>query len=192
MLVSGCHFGDCHYMFGNERAAEQFDRTKAVVRLLGIEDSAAPAGVDQRGRGHAVRGSDQRIHRPGSRAGAESAQFDGEYKEVTLQQLAELAKQTKAWACYDCGKCTATCPISRAGGRAQSPKASIGHQSSRAAGHFRQRHSVPLSDLLTVRSPLPGRGGLHRPGAEAAGSGPRRGCGPGLSRTAGLCNPLCE
>ncbi|MCP5109539.1 MAG: hypothetical protein GY953_01750, partial [bacterium] len=33
-----------------------------------------------------------------------------------MQQLAELAKQAKAWACYDCGKCTATCPISRAGG----------------------------------------------------------------------------
>jgi len=29
---------------------------------------------------------------------------------------ADLAKQTRAWACYDCGKCTATCPISRAGG----------------------------------------------------------------------------
>jgi Fe-S oxidoreductase len=31
---------------------------------------------------------------------------------VTMQ---ELAKQTNAWACYDCGKCTATCPISRSG-----------------------------------------------------------------------------
>lgn len=39
VLVSGCHFGDCHYMFGNERAAEQFERTKAVVRLLGIEEA---------------------------------------------------------------------------------------------------------------------------------------------------------
>jgi F420-non-reducing hydrogenase iron-sulfur subunit len=38
VLVSGCHFGDCHYMFGNERAAEQFERTKKVVRLLGIEE----------------------------------------------------------------------------------------------------------------------------------------------------------
>lgn len=28
----------------------------------------------------------------------------------------ELARQTKTWACYDCGKCTATCPISRVGG----------------------------------------------------------------------------
>lgn len=29
--------------------------------------------------------------------------------------MQELAKQTNAWACYDCGKCTATCPISRSG-----------------------------------------------------------------------------
>jgi Fe-S oxidoreductase len=30
-------------------------------------------------------------------------------------EMQELAKRTRAWACYDCGKCTATCPISRAG-----------------------------------------------------------------------------
>jgi len=29
--------------------------------------------------------------------------------------MQELAKLTNAWACYDCGKCTATCPISRSG-----------------------------------------------------------------------------
>ncbi len=33
-----------------------------------------------------------------------------------MLELAEAAKNTQAWACYDCGKCTATCPISRAGG----------------------------------------------------------------------------
>ena len=38
VLVSGCHFGDCHYIFGNERAVEQFDKTKAMVKLLGLED----------------------------------------------------------------------------------------------------------------------------------------------------------
>jgi len=37
VLVSGCHFGDCHYIFGNERAAEQFEKTKNMVKLLGIE-----------------------------------------------------------------------------------------------------------------------------------------------------------
>ena len=37
VLVSGCHFGDCHYIFGNERAVEQFDKTKQVIDVLGIE-----------------------------------------------------------------------------------------------------------------------------------------------------------
>jgi F420-non-reducing hydrogenase iron-sulfur subunit len=38
VLVSGCHFGDCHYIFGNHRAVEQFQRTRNVVRLLGLEE----------------------------------------------------------------------------------------------------------------------------------------------------------
>ena len=38
MLVSGCHFGDCHYIFGNERAVEQFEKTMEIVKLLGIDE----------------------------------------------------------------------------------------------------------------------------------------------------------
>ncbi len=33
-----------------------------------------------------------------------------------MPELVEAAKKTRAWACYDCGKCTATCPIARTGG----------------------------------------------------------------------------
>ncbi|HUU94806.1 MAG TPA: (Fe-S)-binding protein [Phycisphaerae bacterium] len=33
-----------------------------------------------------------------------------------MPELADVAKTTRAWACYDCGKCTATCPIARVGG----------------------------------------------------------------------------
>ncbi|MCP4593221.1 MAG: hydrogenase iron-sulfur subunit [bacterium] len=38
VLVSGCHFGDCHYIFGNERAVEQFEKTMRVVQMLGLEE----------------------------------------------------------------------------------------------------------------------------------------------------------
>ncbi len=38
VLVSGCHFGDCHYIFGNYRAVEQFDKTKALVKTLGFDE----------------------------------------------------------------------------------------------------------------------------------------------------------
>jgi len=30
--------------------------------------------------------------------------------------LAEIARKGRAWGCYDCGKCTGTCPIARVGG----------------------------------------------------------------------------
>jgi len=38
VLVSGCHFGDCHYVFGNYRAVDQFEKTKQLIQLLGIEE----------------------------------------------------------------------------------------------------------------------------------------------------------
>jgi Fe-S oxidoreductase len=34
---------------------------------------------------------------------------------MPMPEIDETAKTTRAWACYDCGKCTATCPIARAG-----------------------------------------------------------------------------
>ena len=33
-----------------------------------------------------------------------------------MVELGEVMKKSRAWACYDCGKCTATCPIARVGG----------------------------------------------------------------------------
>ncbi len=33
-----------------------------------------------------------------------------------MAELRERARATRAWACYDCGKCTAACPVARVGG----------------------------------------------------------------------------
>ena len=38
VLVSGCHFGDCHYINGNERAVEQFEKTMNMIKLLGLDE----------------------------------------------------------------------------------------------------------------------------------------------------------
>ena len=37
VLVSGCHFEDCHYSFGAKKAAEQFKKLAKIVSLLGLE-----------------------------------------------------------------------------------------------------------------------------------------------------------
>jgi Fe-S oxidoreductase len=63
-----------------------------------------------------------------------------------MPELAEAAKNTRAWACYDCGKCTATCPISRAGGD-YSPRR---HVLATNLGHQREFHANgTLASCLT-------------------------------------------
>ncbi|MBC8422842.1 hydrogenase iron-sulfur subunit [bacterium] len=39
VLVSGCHLGDCHYIFGNHWAIKQFDVTREMLRMLGLEEN---------------------------------------------------------------------------------------------------------------------------------------------------------
>jgi coenzyme F420-reducing hydrogenase delta subunit len=38
VLVSGCHFGDCHYLEGNYKSAKRMFLLKTVLKDLGIED----------------------------------------------------------------------------------------------------------------------------------------------------------
>jgi coenzyme F420-reducing hydrogenase delta subunit len=38
VLVSGCHFGDCHYLEGNYKGAKRMFLLKSVLKDLGIED----------------------------------------------------------------------------------------------------------------------------------------------------------
>lgn len=37
VLVSGCHFEDCHYSFGARKAAEQYKKLEKIVYMLGFE-----------------------------------------------------------------------------------------------------------------------------------------------------------
>ena len=55
----------------------------------------------------------------------------------------DLAKETNAWACYDCGKCTSTCPITRAGAD-YSPRRHV------LAANLGGREKVVPNDSLSV------------------------------------------
>ena len=37
VLVSGCHFEDCHYSFGAKNAAEQYKKIEKIIFMLGFE-----------------------------------------------------------------------------------------------------------------------------------------------------------
>ncbi|MCD1296379.1 hydrogenase iron-sulfur subunit [Methanocella sp. CWC-04] len=38
VIVSGCHFGDCHYLEGNYKAAKRMFYLKRVLKSLGLDD----------------------------------------------------------------------------------------------------------------------------------------------------------
>ncbi|MEN6610382.1 MAG: hydrogenase iron-sulfur subunit [Methanoregulaceae archaeon] len=38
ILVSGCHFGDCHYLEGNFKAAKRMFMVKSLMKNMGLED----------------------------------------------------------------------------------------------------------------------------------------------------------
>jgi F420-non-reducing hydrogenase iron-sulfur subunit len=38
VIVSGCHFEDCHYISGSRKAEKMIDTTKRLMRLLGIDE----------------------------------------------------------------------------------------------------------------------------------------------------------
>jgi len=38
VLVSGCHFGDCHYLEGNYKAAKRMFMIKSLLKNIGLED----------------------------------------------------------------------------------------------------------------------------------------------------------
>ncbi|MCJ7794462.1 MAG: hydrogenase iron-sulfur subunit, partial [Methanoregulaceae archaeon] len=38
VLVSGCHFGDCHYLEGNLKGAKRMFMVKRLMKSIGLDD----------------------------------------------------------------------------------------------------------------------------------------------------------
>jgi len=113
VMVSGCHFGDCHYRFGNYRAVEQFKKTQALAALLGLEPERL------------------RLEWISAAEGVRFAEIMNEFV-ATVRALgpsplapedaapprpepasAAALSDTRAYACLECGRCTAACPVAR-------------------------------------------------------------------------------
>ncbi len=115
VLVAGCHLGDCHYISGNEKAQRMVAATKEALAVLGMEDRlhlewiSAAEGAKFAGTidefTERIRGlgpnpmKDARVERgtPGDASGT----------------LERVVQETGVMLCLECGKCEATCPITR-------------------------------------------------------------------------------
>jgi heterodisulfide reductase subunit D len=110
VLITGCHFGDCHYISGNERQVESFERVKALTDLLGLDQQRIGLEWISAAEGERFgRVMDEFVDRVTRLGPAPKAL--GANAEDTWQSR----EASTAWACFQCGKCTATCPVAVAG-----------------------------------------------------------------------------
>jgi Fe-S oxidoreductase/coenzyme F420-reducing hydrogenase delta subunit len=120
VMVSGCHFGDCHYMFGNYRAEEQFKKTTALVDLLGLGEGRLRLEWISAAEGarfaqtmneftETVRGAGRSPAAP-QESGAPGEQAASAMEPLTAEML---LGGSRAFTCLECGRCTAACPVAR-------------------------------------------------------------------------------
>jgi heterodisulfide reductase subunit D len=118
VMVSGCHFGDCHYRFGNHRAVEQYAKMQALVRLLGLEPERLRLEWISAAEG--VRFAEvmdefvAQVRRLGPSPIAPDGRIAEAFADAAAPAGTPVAFDTRAFAtCLECGRCTAVCPVAR-------------------------------------------------------------------------------
>jgi len=111
VMVSGCHFGDCHYIFGNYRAVEQHEKTKALVDMLGLEPERLRLEWISAAEGirfaEVMNGFVEDIRAAGpTPLGLPRSQPEPDDAPPTLETAGALS-------CLECGRCTGVCPVAK-------------------------------------------------------------------------------
>ena len=115
VLVAGCHLGECHYINGNEKAIRRVEKLQRLLELLGLGDGRLrfeEISASEGGKFAEVvrRFVDDLKGMPPVTCvvcGGEAAETD------VKAEIEKIVGETKAFYCVECGKCTASCPISR-------------------------------------------------------------------------------
>ncbi len=115
VLITGCHFGDCHYISGNERAVEIFKIIEDIAFLLGIEGERL--GLEWISAAEGVRFGqvmDDFVERVGKLGPLPKVSLPKpEEPETEKSAVAQAVQQFNTLLCYECGKCTGVCPVAR-------------------------------------------------------------------------------
>jgi Fe-S oxidoreductase/coenzyme F420-reducing hydrogenase delta subunit len=111
VMVSGCHFGDCHYLFGNHRAVEQFEKTRALARLLGLADARLRLEWISAAEGVRFAETMNAFVAAVRAAGPSAIAPDGAPSEAAAPDLAGELGASGALRCLECGRCTGVCPL---------------------------------------------------------------------------------
>ncbi len=113
VMVSGCHFGDCHYLFGNHRAAEQHAKTEALIELLGLGRERLRLEWISAAEGARFADTMNAFAADVRAAGRSPIAPDGEVAQPETSHPAASSAESSVFACLECGRCTAVCPVAR-------------------------------------------------------------------------------
>ena len=115
VLVAGCHIGDCHYISGNEKAQLMVEATKETLAVLGMEERLHLewiSAAEGQKFGQTITDFVERVRALGPNPMREAGAKRGRPGEAP-GTLEELVQGTGVLYCLECGKCEATCPITR-------------------------------------------------------------------------------
>ena len=117
VMVSGCHYGDCHYSFGNYRAADQFAPTAALVELLGLDERRLRLEWVSAAEG--VRFAElmnefiEQVRSSGPSPLAPRPTPADANPASSEKLLHDLLHRPHLFQCLECGRCTGVCPVAR-------------------------------------------------------------------------------
>ena len=115
VIVTGCHPGDCHYISGNEQAQKAIAATKEILAILGMDDRLSLewiSAAEGQKFGQVMTDFVEKVRALGPNPMKEAKVSRGRPGDVP-GRLEDLVDRTGVMYCLECGKCEATCPITR-------------------------------------------------------------------------------
>ncbi len=117
VMVSGCHFGDCHYRFGNYRAVEQYDIVTKLMTMLGID--SARSRLEWISAAEGIRFAQvmnefiEEVRSAGPSPITPETVESGPAAVAEACDCDDISLTPNLYSCLECGRCTAVCPVVR-------------------------------------------------------------------------------
>ncbi|MBU1671968.1 MAG: hydrogenase iron-sulfur subunit [Actinobacteria bacterium] len=113
VLIGGCHEADCHYISGNLKARDRVESTRELLDLLGLGGERLRIKWINANEGEAFASEIEDFSSVLADLGPSPLKGRGEVAPREAPTAAQIMARTGADLCITCGKCTASCPVSR-------------------------------------------------------------------------------
>lgn len=115
VLVGGCHPGDCHYISGNLEAEKRIKNTQRLLGMIGLGSERLRLEWISASEGErfaqVITEFTQNLRKLGPNP--LKAQVNAKSHTDVKKVISEAVKKTNVQYCLECGKCSASCPISK-------------------------------------------------------------------------------